>query len=40
TIIEQSAQLSYLLDTVPSLKSSLERVRQEAYPAARRLSIK
>ncbi|NCC32808.1 MAG: DUF29 domain-containing protein [Chloroflexia bacterium] len=40
TIIEQRAQLSFLLDKVPSLKASLELARQETYPAARRLAIK
>ena len=40
TIIEQRTQLSFLLDKVPSLKSSLELARDEAYPAARRLTIK
>ncbi len=40
TIIEQRAQLGFLLDKVPSLKTSLELARQEAYPAARRLAIK
>lgn len=40
TIIEQRAQLSFLLGKVPSLKTSLELAREEAYPAARRLAIK
>ncbi len=40
TIIEQRAQLSFLLGKVPSLNTSLELAREEAYPAARRLAIK
>jgi len=40
TIIEQRAQLSFLLSKVPSLKTSLELAREEAYPLARRLAIK
>ena len=40
TIIEQRAQLGFLLDKVPSLKPSLELARQEAYPTARQLAIK
>jgi len=40
TIIEQRAQLSFLLDKVPSLKASLELAREESYAAARRLTIK
>lgn len=40
TIIEQRTQLSFLLDKVPSIKASLELARDEAYPAARRLTIK
>ena len=39
TIIEQRAQLSFLLDKVPSLKSALELARDETYPAARRLTV-
>ena len=40
TIIEQRAQLSFLLSKVSSLKTSLELAREEAYPPARRLAIK
>lgn len=40
TILEQRTQLGFLLDKVPSLKTSLELAREEAYPAARRLAIK
>ncbi len=40
TIIEQRAQLRFLIDKAPSLKSSLELAREEAYPPARRLAIK
>ena len=40
TILEQRAQLRFLLGQVPSLKASLELAREEAYPAARRLAIK
>jgi len=40
TIIEQRTQLSFLLEKVPSLKSSLELAREDAYPASRRLAIK
>lgn len=39
TIIEQRAQLNFLLNKVPSLKNSLGLAREEAYPAARRLAI-
>lgn len=40
TIIEQRTQLSFLLEKVPSLKSSLELACKDAYPASRRLAIK
>lgn len=40
TILEQRTQLGFLLDKVPSLKTSLERAKEEAYPAARHLAIK
>ena len=40
TILEQRTQLGFLLDKVPSLKTSLELAQEEAYPAARRLAIK
>ena len=40
TIIEQRTQLGFLIEKAPSLKSSLELAREEAYPAARRLAIK
>ena len=40
TILEQRTQLGFLLEKVPSLKTSLELAREEAYPAARRLAIK
>jgi len=40
TILEQRTQLGFLLGKVPSLKTSLELAKEEAYPAARRLAIK
>jgi len=40
TILEQRTQLGFLLDKVPSLKTSLELAREDAYPAARSLAIK
>jgi hypothetical protein len=40
TLIEQRAQLSFLLGKAPSLRASLELAREETYPAARRLAIK
>ena len=40
TIIEQRAQLSFLIKKVPSLKGSLHSAMSEAYPDARRLAIR
>ena len=40
TILEQRTQIGFLLDKVPSLKSSLEMACKEAYSPARRLAIK
>jgi hypothetical protein len=40
TIIEQRAQLLFLIKKVPSLKSSLHLAMTEAYPEARRLTIR
>lgn len=40
TILERRTQLGFLLGKLPSLKTSLELTKEEAYPAARRLAVK
>ena len=40
TIIEQRTQILFLLKKVPSLKTSLQNARADAYPEALRVAIK
>jgi hypothetical protein len=40
TIIEQRAQIAFLLSKVPSLRRSLQPALTEAYPEARRVAIR
>nr|WP_200377203.1 DUF29 family protein [Thiocystis violacea] len=40
TMIEQRVQLLFLIKEVPSLKASFQLAMEEAYPEARRVTIK
>lgn len=40
TIVEQRAQVEYLLEFMPSLKNKIEEAMQKAYPKAVKIAIK